>query len=119
MLEQRESNVRQGALKNASSENCPYNKEDLNRYYRANQEIASTRHRMEDVNRELEQLEHSDAVELFQKQIALLQKRLVSNPGFFQQVFIDEGKCDCLGVPAGGAERRFHQNVLESPAQRG
>ncbi|MCP5406303.1 MAG: sulfide/dihydroorotate dehydrogenase-like FAD/NAD-binding protein [Chromatiaceae bacterium] len=91
MLEQRESNVRQGALKNASSENCPYNKEDLNRYYRANQEIASTRHRMEDVNRELEQLEHSDAVELFQKQIALLQKRLVSNPGFFQQVFIDEG----------------------------
>ena len=91
MLEHADSKARQESLKNASSENCPYDKEDLNRYYQANQEIASTRHRMEDVNREIEQLEQSDAVELFQKQIALLQKRLVRSPTFFRQVFIDEG----------------------------
>ena len=91
MLEQTSSDVGRESSKTQSAENCPYDKEDLNRYYRANEEIVSTRHRMEDVNRELEQLEHSDAVALFQKQIALLQKRLVSDPGFFQQVFIDEG----------------------------
>jgi len=91
MLEHADSNSRQKPLENAASDPCPYDKEDLNRYNRANQEIASTRHRMEDVSREIEQLEHSDAVELFQKQIALLQKRLVKDPGFFQQVFIDEG----------------------------
>jgi len=91
MLEQTNSNDRPETLKSESPQECPYNQEDLNRYYQANQEIASTRHRMEDVNREIEQLEQSDAVELFQKQIALLQKRLVNNPAFFQQVFIDEG----------------------------
>ena len=90
MLEHTNSSTREASTGEAA-EHCPYDKEDLNRYYRANEEIASTRHRMEDVNRELEQLEHSDAVELFQKQIALLQKRLVRNPGFFQQMFIDEG----------------------------
>jgi len=73
------------------SEHCPYNREDLTRYYQANREIESTRHSMEDVDRRIRELEHSEAVELFQKQIALLQKRLVNDPQFFQQMFITEG----------------------------
>jgi len=75
----------------SSSEHCPYNREDLQRYHQVSQEISSGRHRMEDASRELERLEHSDTVELFQKQIALLQRRLVKDPAFFQQIFIDEG----------------------------
>ncbi|MCP3866805.1 MAG: sulfide/dihydroorotate dehydrogenase-like FAD/NAD-binding protein [Gammaproteobacteria bacterium] len=74
-----------------TSDHCPYDQKDLARYYQVNQEIASSRHHIDDVNLELQALEHSQAVELFQKQIALLQKRLVRDPEFFQQVFIDEG----------------------------
>ncbi len=70
---------------------CPYNREDLQRYYQANREIESDRHRIEDANQQMQALAHSEAVELFQKQIALLQKRLVDDPKFFNQVFIDEG----------------------------
>ncbi len=75
----------------ASSTSPPYNREDVQHYYRANLEIESSRHRIEDATQEIRALEHSEAVELFQKQVGLLQKRLVGDPKFFQQVFISEG----------------------------
>ena len=68
-----------------------YHREDLDRYYAANREIAANRHRIEDAARELQALEHTEAVELFQKEVALLQKRLATDPAFFDQFFIAEG----------------------------
>lgn len=69
----------------------PYHREDLERYYRANREIASNRDRIQDAQGELRALEQSEAVETFQKQVDLLQKRLVSDPRYFNQLFIAEG----------------------------
>jgi glutamate synthase (NADPH/NADH) small chain len=68
-----------------------YDRQDLQRYYQAHAEIESSRHHIEDVDRERRALEHSEAVALFQKQIDLLQRRLVSDPKFFREAFIAEG----------------------------
>ncbi len=68
-----------------------YDKKDLEHYHQANRAIEENRHRIEDTQKEIEELEHTEAVELFQKQISLLQKRLMSDPKFFQQMFITEG----------------------------
>jgi glutamate synthase (NADPH/NADH) small chain len=70
---------------------APYQREDLERYYRATQRIESDRHRIQDATEELKSLEHTEAVGVFQRQIGLLQKRLVNDPRFFNQVFISEG----------------------------
>lgn len=69
----------------------PYQHEDLERYYRASREVASNRDRIQDAQGELRALEHSEAVELFQKQVDLLQKRLVTDPQYFNRLFIAEG----------------------------
>ncbi|WP_089729296.1 sulfide/dihydroorotate dehydrogenase-like FAD/NAD-binding protein [Candidatus Thiosymbion oneisti] len=69
----------------------PYQRADLERYYRANQAVASNRDRLRDAQDEIRTLEHSEAVEVFQKQIDLLQKRLVTDPQYFNQLFISEG----------------------------
>ncbi len=70
---------------------CPYDQGDVQHYYQASREIEASRHRIEDAREEIRALEHSEAVELFQKQIGLLQRRLVTDPQFFRQVFIAEG----------------------------
>ena len=72
-------------------ESSPYHREEVERYYRANLEIESNRHRIDDAREEIRELEHSESVELFQKQVGLLQKRLVDDPQFFNQLFISEG----------------------------
>ncbi len=59
-------------------------REELQRYLLANVEIESTRHN-------LDVLERSGGVELFQKQLALLQKRLLQEPQSFRDIFISEG----------------------------
>ncbi len=89
-MSQDSSHVSAGLLGGATP-SPPYNPADVQHYYRANLEIESSRHRIEDAAQEIRALEHSEAVELFQKQVGLLQKRLVGDPKFFQQVFIDEG----------------------------
>jgi glutamate synthase (NADPH/NADH) small chain len=70
---------------------CEYRREDVKRYYQANLEIENNRHHIEDAREQLTELEHSESVELFQKQVGLLQKRLANDPQFFQQMFITEG----------------------------
>jgi len=70
---------------------CAYHREDVARYYQASMEIESSRHHIEDASQEIRELEHSESVALFQKQVGLLQKRLVNDPQFFHQVFINEG----------------------------
>lgn len=75
----------------ANTEPHAYHREDVERYYRANMEIESSRHQIDDAREEMRELEHTDSVELFRKQVGLLQKRLVDSPAFFNQVFITEG----------------------------
>jgi len=73
------------------SPECEYQREDVERYYQANLEIENNRGHIEEARDEIAELEHSESVELFQKQVGLLQKRLVNDPQFFQQMFITEG----------------------------
>ena len=40
---------------------------------------------------EMQELEESDPVQLFQRQVELLNRRLLNNPGAFQQIFMEEG----------------------------
>ncbi len=68
-----------------------FNYEDVARYYQANLEIENNRHHIEDKKEQIAELQHSKAVELFEKQVGLLQKRLVNDPQYFQQMFINEG----------------------------
>jgi glutamate synthase (NADPH/NADH) small chain len=70
---------------------CVYHQEDVERYYQANLEIENNRHHIEEAREQLSELEHSESVELFKKQVGLLQKRLANDPQFFQQMFIAEG----------------------------
>ncbi|MCK4674996.1 MAG: FAD-dependent oxidoreductase, partial [Gammaproteobacteria bacterium] len=73
------------------NEEQTHNYDDVQRYHQANLEIESNRHHIENNQEQIAELEQSEAVELFQKQAALLQKRLVNDPTFFQQMFIGEG----------------------------
>jgi glutamate synthase (NADPH/NADH) small chain len=75
----------------SASPECTYHHEDVERYYRANLEIENNRHHIEEAREQVAELEHSEAVELFKKQVGLLQKRLANDPQFFQQTFITEG----------------------------
>ena len=68
-----------------------YDRGDLEHYYRANLKMEADRHQIEDTEKEIEELAHSRAVELFQKQVGLLQRRLMDDPEFFQDMFIKEG----------------------------
>ena len=78
-------------MSNNIDNNDAYSNKDLERYLQANLEIESNRHHIADSKQQIAELEYSSAVELFQKQEALLQKHLVNNPELFQQVFIDDG----------------------------
>ena len=73
------------------NEDHSYNTDDIERYLQANLEIEDNRHHIADSKEQIVELEHSNAVEVFQKQVALLQKHLVDDPKFFQQMFIDDG----------------------------
>jgi glutamate synthase (NADPH/NADH) small chain len=46
---------------------------------------------LETTQSEIEELEHSAAFEVFQKQLGLLRKRLLNDPQSLRQVFIDDG----------------------------
>ena len=70
---------------------CAYHQLDVQHYYEASLEIENNRHHLDDTAEALEALEHSASVELFQKQVKLLKKRLVNDPQFFQEIFITEG----------------------------
>ncbi len=57
---------------------------DLARFVQASSALENTR-------QELENLAQTDEVELFEKQIALLRKRLLADPKAFRETFISEG----------------------------
>ena len=58
--------------------------DDLERYREASLALEMTQS-------EIEQLEHSEAFEVFQKQLGLLRKRLLHSPQSLRQTFIDDG----------------------------
>ena len=57
---------------------------DLERYRQVS-------HALESTQTEVEKLEHTEAFEVFQKQLGLLRKRLLNSPQSLRQVFIDDG----------------------------
>jgi glutamate synthase (NADPH/NADH) small chain len=57
---------------------------NLQQYLQVNSEFEATRSK-------LEVLEHSDEVELFQKQLALLRNRLLASPQSFRSMFMADG----------------------------
>ena len=58
--------------------------DELERYRKVTTVLEATQN-------EVEQLEHSEAFEVFQKQLGLLRKRLLNSPQSLRQVFIDDG----------------------------
>ncbi|HEX8963158.1 MAG TPA: hypothetical protein VF801_09150, partial [Rhodocyclaceae bacterium] len=58
--------------------------EDLQRYLHASNALEATRS-------QLSELEQSEAVGIYQKQLALLQRRLLSEPQAFRDMFISDG----------------------------
>ena len=59
-------------------------REDLDRY----REVSTV---LETTQSELEELESSEALQVFKKQLGLLRKRLLSDPKSLRQVFVDDG----------------------------
>ena len=91
-----------------SESSLPYHREDVERYYQANLEIEHNRHHIDEAREEIKELEHSESVELFQKQVGLLQKRLVNDPQFFHQTLHHRRhERHRLGVSAGRAGARL------------
>ena len=78
---------------------APHVRLDLERYRQVS-------HALESTQTEVEKLEHTEAFEVFQKQLGLLRKRLLNSPQSLRQVFIDDGmqaivwefKQDALGA---------------------
>ncbi len=58
--------------------------DDLERYRQAAQALETTQG-------EIEELEHTEAFEVFQKQLGLLRRRLLNSPQSLRQMFIDDG----------------------------
>ncbi|WP_028536500.1 sulfide/dihydroorotate dehydrogenase-like FAD/NAD-binding protein [Paludibacterium yongneupense] len=67
-----------------STESMPFNQDDLQRYLDARNAMESTRSQIED-------LEQSEAVGIFHKQLALLRRRLLNEPAAFRDMFIADG----------------------------
>jgi len=59
-------------------------RDDLERYRQASRALETTQS-------EIEELERSEAFDVFQKQLGLLRKRLLNSPQSLRQVFIDDG----------------------------
>ena len=59
-------------------------RDDLERYRQASRALEVTQN-------EIEELEQSEAFEVFKKQLGLLRKRLLNSPQSLRQVFIDDG----------------------------
>ena len=64
---------------------------DLNRYHIANQQQKTGELMLENAACEMHELEESDSVQLFQRQVELLKLGLLNNPGAFQKIFMEEG----------------------------
>ena len=58
--------------------------DDLERYREASRALETTQG-------EIEELEHTEAFEVFQKQLGLLRRRLLNSPQSLRQMFIDDG----------------------------
>ena len=57
---------------------------DLDRYREAQSALFETQH-------EIEELEQTEAFDVFQKQLSLLKKRLLNDPKSVRQMFVDDG----------------------------
>jgi glutamate synthase (NADPH/NADH) small chain len=90
--------------KQGTSPEGAYNQDDVERYYQASLEIEKSRHHIGENKEEISALEHNASIELFKKQVGLLEKRLANDPRVFHQMFINEG--------SSAAAREFQQDEL-------
>ena len=67
-----------------------FNQEDLKRYVNASSVLK-------DARSELQALQETEAVGTFNKQMALLERRLLNNPGVFREMFITDGMNAVVG----------------------
>ena len=68
----------------SSANPAPRNSDDLNRYLNASSTLEATRS-------QIDALENTEAVEAFHRQLALLRRRLLSEPQAFRDIFIADG----------------------------
>ncbi len=68
----------------SSANTAPRNSDDLNRYLNASSTLKTTRS-------QIDALENTEAVETFHHQLALLRRRLLSEPQAFRDIFIADG----------------------------
>ena len=66
--------------------------DDLQRYRLADKHQREGERLLENAACELQELEESESVHLFHRQLDLLKRRLLNNPKAFQQIFMEEGK---------------------------
>ena len=67
-----------------STGSTPFNRDDLASYLNASRTLESSRS-------QVEQLEQTEAVETFNRQLELLRRRLIADPQAFRDMFISEG----------------------------
>ena len=65
--------------------------DDLQRYRLADKHQREGERLLENAACELQELEESESVHLFHRQLDLLKRRLLNNPEAFQQIFMEEG----------------------------
>ena len=81
---------------------------DLNRYRTTDQQQKTGELMPENAACELQELEESDSVQLFQRQVELLKRRLLNNPGALADFHGRGNAGGSLGIPAGRIEPGIH-----------
>ena len=95
------------------------NKLDLNRYHTADHQQKTEELMLENAACELQELEESDSVQLFQRQVELLKRRMLNNPLYLSADFHGRGDAGgSLGIRTGRIETGIHLDPLEIVASR-
>ncbi len=72
-------------------EQCAHQRTQLQQYYSSAQEVEEHRHHLTQSQQQQDELAHSESVEVFNSQLAMLERHLLSDPAAFQQIFIRDG----------------------------
>jgi len=72
-------------------ESCAYQQAELQQYVAGNLDVERNRHHLQHAQQQLSELEKSESIEVFHKQVAMLEQHLLNDPQAFQQLFIRDG----------------------------
>ena len=76
----------------SNTPSCEYNHGEVEKYYNTHRGVANHRHHIGNDQSQLEELGQTDSVQVYQKQLALLDKLLVNQPESFRETFISMGQ---------------------------